>query len=93
MAPRILLLAALLAFGFSGPGVLADDRLRGVGASGQDPNQQAARVGWNTGGPGDSKGAAEGVTCCTRCPNHKWCSPQTWQCYNWKVKPYYRHCQ
>mmetsp|Transcript_65949 Transcript_65949/g.167117 ORF Transcript_65949/g.167117 Transcript_65949/m.167117 type:complete len:89 (+) Transcript_65949:77-343(+) len=88
MAPRIVLLAALLAFGFSGPGVLADDRLRGVGAS-----DQAAQVGWNSGRPGDSKGAAEGVTCCTRCPNHKWCSPQTWQCYNGKVKTYYRQCQ
>mmetsp|Transcript_111595 Transcript_111595/g.301055 ORF Transcript_111595/g.301055 Transcript_111595/m.301055 type:complete len:87 (-) Transcript_111595:140-400(-) len=86
MAPRILLLAALLAFGFSGPGVLADDRLRGVGASGPDINQQA-------GGAGDGKGPAQGVTCCTRCPSHAWCSPQTWQCYNWKVKPYYRHCQ
>mmetsp|Transcript_54045 Transcript_54045/g.175670 ORF Transcript_54045/g.175670 Transcript_54045/m.175670 type:complete len:105 (+) Transcript_54045:56-370(+) len=42
MAPRIVLLAALLAFGFSGLEVLADDRLRGVGASGQDINQQAA---------------------------------------------------
>eukprot|EP00445_Apocalathium_hangoei_P006543 CAMPEP_0203864360 /NCGR_PEP_ID=MMETSP0359-20131031/14716_1 /ASSEMBLY_ACC=CAM_ASM_000338 /TAXON_ID=268821 /ORGANISM="Scrippsiella Hangoei, Strain SHTV-5" /LENGTH=84 /DNA_ID=CAMNT_0050782081 /DNA_START=66 /DNA_END=321 /DNA_ORIENTATION=- len=42
MAPRIVLLAALLAFGVSGPEVLADDRLRGVGASGQDINQQAA---------------------------------------------------
>eukprot|EP00445_Apocalathium_hangoei_P002948 CAMPEP_0203858090 /NCGR_PEP_ID=MMETSP0359-20131031/11089_1 /ASSEMBLY_ACC=CAM_ASM_000338 /TAXON_ID=268821 /ORGANISM="Scrippsiella Hangoei, Strain SHTV-5" /LENGTH=114 /DNA_ID=CAMNT_0050774843 /DNA_START=41 /DNA_END=386 /DNA_ORIENTATION=+ len=40
MAPRIVLLTALLAFGVSGPGALADDRLRGEVASGQDINQQ-----------------------------------------------------
>mmetsp|Transcript_135309 Transcript_135309/g.432048 ORF Transcript_135309/g.432048 Transcript_135309/m.432048 type:complete len:94 (-) Transcript_135309:48-329(-) len=93
MAPRIVLLAALLAFGFSGPGVLADDRLRGEVASGQDINQQAARVDLKAGGAGDGKGPAQGVSCCTRCPNHAWCSPQTWQCYNAKVKTYYLPCR
>mmetsp|Transcript_135305 Transcript_135305/g.432045 ORF Transcript_135305/g.432045 Transcript_135305/m.432045 type:complete len:87 (-) Transcript_135305:20-280(-) len=86
MAPRIVLLAALLAFGVSGPGALADDRLRGEVASGQDINQQA-------GGTGDGKGPAQGVTCCTRCPNHAWCSPLTEQCYNAKVKTYYLPCR
>mmetsp|Transcript_135308 Transcript_135308/g.432047 ORF Transcript_135308/g.432047 Transcript_135308/m.432047 type:complete len:84 (-) Transcript_135308:126-377(-) len=83
MAPRIVLLAALLAFGVSGPGALADDRLRG----------EAARVDLKAGGAGDGKGPALGVTCCTRCPNHAWCSPQTWQCYNAKVKTYYFPCR
>mmetsp|Transcript_127690 Transcript_127690/g.408273 ORF Transcript_127690/g.408273 Transcript_127690/m.408273 type:complete len:81 (-) Transcript_127690:181-423(-) len=42
---------------------------------------EASKVGWNT-----------GVTCCTRCPPHAWCSPQTLQCYMGNVKTYTFPC-
>ena len=47
---------------------------------------------WNLNGSDATELAEWGIPCCSHCPNHPFCSPNSGNCYNGQYKPYYVGC-
>lgn len=68
--------------------------LRGQAMQDAVPNNSSANslMAWNLNGSDATEFATSGFECCSRCPNHSFCSPQSGNCYNRQYKSYYIGC-